>query len=187
VERQPVQGRVVDRGAQHLSEGRGAEGGVVVDVAALRTALADEPVGERVELEQVDPDLGCRGQLREHARDEPSRRPHRVDLGGRSQLDHPAILHQSARSLVCMWLRRAFYYAQYWAIPVLPLWLLIGRGITIDGPGWEFVVLLFAAPALSLALIVVMGITMARRSVRRARLVSWLDVGVLTGWYAVVV
>jgi hypothetical protein len=86
-----------------------------------------------------------------------------------------------------MWLRRAFYYAQYWAIPVLPLWLLIGRGITIDGPGWEFVVLLFAAPALSLALIVVMGITMARRSVRRARLVSWLDVGVLTGWYAVVV
>lgn len=86
-----------------------------------------------------------------------------------------------------MWLRRAFYYAQYWAIPVLPLWLLIGRGITIDGPGWEFVVLLFAAPALSLALIVVMGLTMARRSVRRARMVSWLDVGILTCWYAVIV
>ncbi|GAA3748492.1 hypothetical protein GCM10022239_24860 [Leifsonia bigeumensis] len=86
-----------------------------------------------------------------------------------------------------MWLRRAFYYAQYWAIPVLPLWLLIGRGITIDGPGWEFVVLLFAAPALSLALIVIMGLTMARRSVRRARMVSWLDVGILACWYAVVV
>ncbi len=86
-----------------------------------------------------------------------------------------------------MWLRRAFYYAQYWAIPVLPLWLLIGRGITIDGPGWEFVVLLFAAPALSLALIVIMGLTMARRSVRRARMVSWLDAGILACWYAVIV
>lgn len=86
-----------------------------------------------------------------------------------------------------MWLRRAFYYAQYWAIPVLPLWLLIGRGITIDGPGWELVVLLFAAPALSLALIVIMGLTMARRSVRRARMVSWLDAGILACWYAVIV
>ena len=85
-----------------------------------------------------------------------------------------------------MWLRRAFYYAQYWAIPVLPLWVLIARGVAIDG-GWELVVLLFAAPALSFALIVMMGLTMARRSVRRARLVSWFDVGVLAAWYAVVV
>lgn len=86
-----------------------------------------------------------------------------------------------------MWLRRAFYYAQFWAIPVLPLWLLIGRGITIDGPGWELVILLFAAPLLSLALIVVMALTMARRSVRRARLVSWLDAGILAGWYATLI
>lgn len=85
-----------------------------------------------------------------------------------------------------MWLRRAFYYAQYWAIPVLPLWVLIARGVAIDG-GWELVVLIFAAPALSLALIVMMGLTMARRSVRRARLVSWFDVGILAAWYAVVI
>ncbi len=85
-----------------------------------------------------------------------------------------------------MWLRRAFYYAQYWAIPVLPLWVLIARGVAIDG-GWELVVLLFAAPALSFALIVMMGLTMARRSVRRARLVSWFDVGILAAWYAVIV
>ena len=85
-----------------------------------------------------------------------------------------------------MWLRRAFYYAQYWAIPVLPLWVLIARGVAVGG-GWELVVLLFAAPALSLALIVMMGLTMARRSVRRARLVSWFDVGVLGAWYAVIV
>lgn len=86
-----------------------------------------------------------------------------------------------------MWSRRAFYYAQYWAIPVLPLWLLVSRGIAIDGAGWELVVLLFAAPVLSLVLIVVMALTMARRSVRRARLVSWLDVGILAAWYATLV
>ncbi len=82
-----------------------------------------------------------------------------------------------------MWLRKAFYYAQYWAIPVLPLWLLIGRGIAIDGSGWELIFLLFAAPALSVALIVVMGLTVARKAVRRSRLLSWLDVGVLAAWY----
>ena len=86
-----------------------------------------------------------------------------------------------------MWLRKAFYYAQYWAIPVLPLWLLIGRGIAIDGAGWELIFLLFAAPALSLALIVVMGLTVARKAVRRSRLVSWLDVGMLAAWYVVLV
>lgn len=86
-----------------------------------------------------------------------------------------------------MWLRRGFFYAQFWAIPVLPLWLLIARGVAIDGIGWEFVVLLFAAPLLSLALIIVMGLTMARKAVRRARMLSWIDVGVLGAWYASVI
>lgn len=86
-----------------------------------------------------------------------------------------------------MWLRRAFFYAQFWAIPVLPLWLLIARGVAIDGAGWEFVVLLFATPLLSVALIVVMGLTMARKAVRRARMLSWVDVGVLGAWYLSVI
>lgn len=86
-----------------------------------------------------------------------------------------------------MWLRRAFYYAQFWMIPVLPLWLLIGRGLAIDGNGWELVVLLFAAPLLSLALIIVMGVTMARKAVRRARMLSWIDVGILGFWYAAII
>lgn len=86
-----------------------------------------------------------------------------------------------------MWLRRAFYYAQFWAIPVLPLWLLVGRGLVANGVGWEFVVLLFACPVLALAMIVVMGITVARKAVRRARLLSWTDVGVLGAWYLAIV
>ena len=44
--------------------------------------------------------------------------------------------------------RRALYYAQFGAVPILPLWLLIGRGIVIDGTGWEFVLLLFVCPIL---------------------------------------
>jgi hypothetical protein len=86
-----------------------------------------------------------------------------------------------------MWLRKVFYYVQFWAIPVLPLWLLIARGITIDGSGWELIFLLFTAPALSLALIVVMGLTVARKSVRRSQLLSWLDVGILAAWYASII
>jgi hypothetical protein len=86
-----------------------------------------------------------------------------------------------------MWLRRAFYYAQFWAIPVLPLWLLVGRGIAIDGAGWELLVLLFATPALTVGLIVVMGLTVARKAVRRARLLSWVDVDVLAAWYLAII
>lgn len=86
-----------------------------------------------------------------------------------------------------MWLRRAFFYAQFWMIPVLPLWLLIATGLSINGAGWELLALLIAAPLLSLALIVVMGLTMARKAVRRARMLSWIDVGILGIWYASVV
>lgn len=57
----------------------------------------------------------------------------------------------------------------------------------MGGSGWELLFLLLAAPALSLALIVVMGLTIARKSVRRSRLVSWVDIAVLTVWYAVVI
>jgi hypothetical protein len=62
VVRQPVQHRVVDRGAQHLAERHRPERRVVVDVAGLRAALLDHLVRERVELEQVDADVGGLGQ-----------------------------------------------------------------------------------------------------------------------------
>lgn len=86
-----------------------------------------------------------------------------------------------------MWLRRAFYYGQFWAIPVLPLWLLIGRGLVVNGIGWEFVLLLFACPVLVLAMIIVMGLTVARKTVRRARLLSWFDIGMLSAWYLAII
>ncbi|GAB3036055.1 hypothetical protein GCM10027052_12740 [Parafrigoribacterium mesophilum] len=79
------------------------------------------------------------------------------------------------------------YYAQFGAVPILPLWLLIGRGIVIDGTGWEFVLLLFVSPILAVAMLIVVGLTVARRSVRRSHAVSWLDVGLLSAWYLAII
>lgn len=86
-----------------------------------------------------------------------------------------------------MWTRRAFFVIQFGAAIVLPLWLLIGRGLIVDGPGWEFVLLLFVCPILALGMLAVAGLTTARKSVRSMRAVSWLDVGILSAWYASIV
>lgn len=82
-----------------------------------------------------------------------------------------------------MLLRRAFYYAQFGAFVVLPLALLIGRGLVLAGSGWDFALLLLVSPVLGVLMIVVAGFTVARRSVRRDRALSWLDVGLHFAWY----
>lgn len=83
--------------------------------------------------------------------------------------------------------RRAFYFAQFGAAIVLPLWLLIGRGLIVDGPGWEFVLLIVVCPILAIFMLGVAGLTWSRQSVRLSRAVSWLDVGILGGWYASII
>jgi hypothetical protein len=45
-----------------------------------------------VELEKVHPDIGMCHQSGQHIGDEPPSRPHLLDLGQRSILDHPEIL-----------------------------------------------------------------------------------------------
>ena len=85
---EPVQHGVVDAGAEHLPERRGAERRVVVDVAGLGAALLDHLVRERVEVEQVDADVGGVAQRDEDLGDEPAGRSHRLDLRGRAELDH---------------------------------------------------------------------------------------------------
>lgn len=86
-----------------------------------------------------------------------------------------------------MILRRGMFYALFGAVVVLPTWLLIGRGIVFSGSGWDFVLLLFVAPVLAIALAAVAGITVARKSVREDRAVSWIDVAVLGTWWALIV
>ncbi len=84
-----------------------------------------------------------------------------------------------------MLLRRAFYFAQVPAAIILPTWILIARGMLADDIGWEFLVYLIACPILSVAMLAVAGLTLARRSVREQRQVSWIDVALLAGWYLV--
>lgn len=82
-----------------------------------------------------------------------------------------------------MWLRRAFYYALFGAFVVLPVCLMIGRGLVLADNGWDFALLLLVSPILGVCMLVVAGFTMARKSVRRDRALSWLDVGVHFAWY----
>ncbi|HEU4808544.1 MAG TPA: MFS transporter [Homoserinimonas sp.] len=86
-----------------------------------------------------------------------------------------------------MWLRRAFYYAQYGAFVVLPVLLLIGRGLVLADNGWDFALLLLVSPILGVFMLVVAGFTVARKSVRRNRALSWLDVAVHFAWYASII
>lgn len=83
-----------------------------------------------------------------------------------------------------MQIRRAFYFAQFGALALLPLWLLIGRGIVFSDSGWDFVGLLIVSPILALFMAIVMGLTYARKSVRQAQAMSWPDVALHAVWYA---
>ncbi len=83
-----------------------------------------------------------------------------------------------------MILRRALYVAQFPLAVVLPVWVLVTRGIVADGIGWQFLVYLVACPILFVALAVICGLVVARKDVRVTRALSWLDTGL---WLAIVV
>ena len=85
-----------------------------------------------------------------------------------------------------MLFRRAVYIAMFPAAVLLPLWVLITRGIVADGIGWAFLAYLFACPILFVLMAIVSALITARKSVRDARAVSWRDAAVLTAlWVAV--
>jgi hypothetical protein len=99
VARQAVQHRVVDRRAQHLPERRGTERRVVVEVAGLGAALTDHPVRQRVEVEQVHPDVGGVLEGGKDVGDEAAGGTHLLDLGGGPELDHAASLRPGTERL----------------------------------------------------------------------------------------
>jgi hypothetical protein len=84
-----------------------------------------------------------------------------------------------------MLVRKAFFYWQFAAVVVLPVWILLGW--TLWGRAGEFVGVAIAAPFLVLALLGVAGITYARKSARTTRTASWLDVGVAGAWHLAVI
>jgi hypothetical protein len=82
--------------------------------------------------------------------------------------------------------RRAFFYWQFVAAVVLPLWVLIGRGLFGAAVGWQFLLLVVLMPLLSIAMFAVGGLTAARKEVRRLRAVAWLDVAVIGAWHVAI-
>lgn len=83
-----------------------------------------------------------------------------------------------------MWLRRAFYYLQPAAIVLAPGWIVVARALTDADLGAQDVIVFLAWPLLAFAMIVVLGLTWARRAVRSTRAVSWADAAALAVWYA---
>ncbi|GAB3605801.1 hypothetical protein GCM10027413_12100 [Conyzicola nivalis] len=82
-----------------------------------------------------------------------------------------------------MVLRRALYYWQFIGALALPIWVLIGRGIVQADQGWDFVFYLVVCPVLCLVMLAVAGLTVARKSVRVARAVSWQDAAIVGVWH----
>jgi hypothetical protein len=86
-----------------------------------------------------------------------------------------------------MYLRRALFYWQFIAAIVLPSWVLIGRGIILDGVGWDLLLYLVLCPILFVVMLAVAGLTAARKSVRDARAVSWTDAAVIGAWHIAII
>jgi hypothetical protein len=84
-------------------------------------------------------------------------------------------------------IRKAFYWWLFPSAVVLPVWLLIGWAAFHQGSGWSFLGLLVLCPILFVAMLVVGGIVMARRSVREKRAVSWWDVALFAAWHLTIV
>jgi hypothetical protein len=84
-----------------------------------------------------------------------------------------------------MTVRRGFYLALRWAPIVLPVWYMLAAVIR----GWRDIGLL-AVPmvgiVLAAGLALVFFLTWIRKDVRLDEAVSWVDVGVLGAWFALI-
>ena len=85
-----------------------------------------------------------------------------------------------------MILRRVFYYWQFVAVGVLPLWLMVAASI-FGTSAWQVLGAAFGAIAIGFGLLVVALLILARKEVRLDKAVSWADVGVLTLWHLLIV
>ncbi|HWS51425.1 MAG TPA: MFS transporter permease [Microbacterium sp.] len=85
-----------------------------------------------------------------------------------------------------MWLRQGFFR---WLLPaafLLPLWLLIGWGVTGAG-GWAFLLLIIAMPSVFVGQLLLTLLVRSRPSVRATRAVSWWDVAGFTLWHGLTI
>lgn len=86
-----------------------------------------------------------------------------------------------------MIVRRAVYRLIFPMAFLLPVWVLIGRGILLDGIGWDFIGYLIVCPILFVMLLIVGGLLVWRPGVRQERAVSGWDAALLIALWLVLI
>ncbi len=86
-----------------------------------------------------------------------------------------------------MWIRRAAYWVQLAAIAVVPTWIVVAIAASPRSLGAQDVLAFLSWPALAVAMLVVTGLTWARKAVRSTRALSWPDVASVGTWIVVAV
>jgi hypothetical protein len=84
------------------------------------------------------------------------------------------------------WALRAFFWAMIGAIVVLPVWIMFGRALAGAPLGDALLLQAFLGPGLAILIGAVVGITLARKQVRKPRAVQWRDVRLLGPWLLVI-
>ncbi|SDR70706.1 hypothetical protein [Agrococcus carbonis] len=84
------------------------------------------------------------------------------------------------------WALRGFFWAMVGAIVVLPAWIMFGRALAGAPLGDALLLQAFLGPGLAILIGGVVGITIARKEVRRPRAVTWRDVRLIGPWLLVI-
>ncbi|WP_306231230.1 hypothetical protein [Agrococcus beijingensis] len=81
---------------------------------------------------------------------------------------------------------RAFFWVMIASIVVLPVWIMFGRALTGAPLGEALLLQAFLGPGLAILIGAVVGMTLARKEVRRNRTVRWRDVRLLGPWLLII-
>ncbi len=81
-------------------------------------------------------------------------------------------------------------HAGFWvfaaSIIVLPAWIMFGRALAGAPLGDALLLQAFLGPGLAIAIALVVGITVARKEVRRPRAITWRDLRLVGPWLLVI-
>lgn len=84
------------------------------------------------------------------------------------------------------WALRAFFWVMIGAIVVLPAWIMFGRALAGAPLGDALLLQAFLGPGLAVVIGAVVGITLARKEVRRPRAAMWRDLRLIGPWLLVI-
>lgn len=86
-----------------------------------------------------------------------------------------------------MLFRRALFYWQFTAALLLPVWVVVGRGLYGSSNGWDILLYIVLSTILGVALLAVATITTARKAVRSTRAVSTRDAIIMAVWHVAII